>query len=73
MCRARSLVRTASGERIPLSGREGSFEVVAGSRRLAALKLMAKQKKIDADHPVPCNVLAIMTTGRVFDDPDIGP
>src|SRR6202046_4829958 len=36
---------------------KGTFEIVAGSRRLAALKLMAKQKKIDADHPVPCNVL----------------
>jgi ParB family chromosome partitioning protein len=36
---------------------KGAFEVVAGSRRLAALKLMAKQKKIEADHLVPCNVL----------------
>ena len=35
----------------------GSFEVVTGSRRLAALRLMAKAKKIEADHPVPCNVL----------------
>jgi ParB family transcriptional regulator, chromosome partitioning protein len=36
---------------------KGSFEVVAGGRRLAALKLMAKRKKIEANHPVPCNVL----------------
>ena len=36
---------------------KGTFEVVAGSRRHAALKLMAKQKKIEADHPVPCHVL----------------
>jgi hypothetical protein len=35
----------------------GQFEVVAGGRRLAALKLLAKHKEIEADHPVPCNVL----------------
>lgn len=31
-----------------------SFEVVAGKRRLAALKLLAKRRKIGRDHPVPC-------------------
>src|SRR4051812_4458530 len=36
---------------------KGQFEVVAGERRLAALKLLAKQKQIDADHPVACNPL----------------
>jgi ParB family transcriptional regulator, chromosome partitioning protein len=35
----------------------GQFEVVAGGRRLAALRLLAKHKEIEADHPVPCNVL----------------
>ncbi|WOB09716.1 MULTISPECIES: ParB/RepB/Spo0J family partition protein [Burkholderiales] len=30
------------------------FEVVAGKRRLAALKLLAKRRKIGRDHPVPC-------------------
>lgn len=30
------------------------FEVVAGKRRLAALKLLAKRRKLDKDHPVPC-------------------
>src|SRR5271156_3810275 len=34
---------------------EGLFEVVAGGRRLAALKLRAKQKQIAADYPVPCD------------------
>ena len=34
---------------------KGQFEVVAGGRRLAALALMAKQKKIAADFLVPCN------------------
>ena len=32
---------------------KGQFEVVAGGRRLAALKLMAKQKKIAFDFLVP--------------------
>jgi ParB family transcriptional regulator, chromosome partitioning protein len=31
-----------------------SFEVVAGLRRLAALKLLVKRHKLDRDHPVPC-------------------
>lgn len=30
------------------------FEVVAGKRRLAALKLLAKRRKLGKDHPVPC-------------------
>ena len=33
-----------------------TFEVVAGGRRLAALKFLAKQKKIAADHGVACDV-----------------
>jgi ParB family transcriptional regulator, chromosome partitioning protein len=38
-------------------GEDDRFEVVAGGRRLAALKLLAKQKKIAADYPVPCHAL----------------
>ncbi|MGI2228940.1 ParB N-terminal domain-containing protein [Burkholderia vietnamiensis] len=30
------------------------YEVVAGDRRLTALKLLAKKKRITADHDVPC-------------------
>ena len=37
--------------------KDGGFEVVAGGRRLAALKLLAKQKKIAPDYPVPCHAL----------------
>src|SRR3954452_15007128 len=33
-----------------------TYEVVAGSRRLAALKYLAKQKKIAADYGVACEV-----------------
>jgi ParB-like chromosome segregation protein Spo0J len=36
----------------------GTFEVVAGGRRLAALKLLAKKKALAKDAPVACNVLA---------------
>jgi len=35
----------------------GQYEVVAGGRRLAALRLLAKQKQIAADYPVPCHAL----------------
>lgn len=33
------------------------FEVVAGGRRLAALKRLAKDKRLTKDAPIPCNVL----------------
>jgi ParB family chromosome partitioning protein len=36
----------------------GKFEVVAGGRRLAALKLLAKRKTLPKDAPIGCNVLA---------------
>src|SRR3984957_1869654 len=36
----------------------GKFEVVAGGRRLAALKLLAKRKALSKDAPVGCNVLS---------------
>ena len=32
------------------------FEVLAGGRRLAALKLLVKEKKLEAGHPVPCQI-----------------
>jgi ParB family chromosome partitioning protein len=38
---------------------EGKFEVDAGGRRLAALKLLARDKVIAKDHPVACNVIAL--------------
>ncbi|CAJ0797107.1 ParB/RepB/Spo0J family partition protein [Ralstonia holmesii] len=34
------------------------YEVVAGGRRLAALKLLAKKKRIASDHDVPCLLVA---------------
>lgn len=40
------------------AGNGECYEVVAGDRRLTALKLLAKKKRIPADHPVPCLVVA---------------
>lgn len=37
----------------------GKYEVVAGGRRLAALKRLAKEMLIPKDYPVPCNVLDV--------------
>ena len=36
----------------------GSYAVVAGGRRLAAMKALAEGGVIDADHPVPCQIAA---------------
>ena len=36
----------------------GAYAVVAGGRRLAAMKALAEDGTIDADHPVPCLVAA---------------
>lgn len=38
-------------------GAKGKFEVVAGGRRLAALKLLVKQKAFAKDAEIPCRVL----------------
>jgi ParB family transcriptional regulator, chromosome partitioning protein len=35
-----------------------SFEVLGGGRRLRALTLLVKQKRLAADHPIPCVVRA---------------
>ncbi len=34
-----------------------TFEVIAGGRRLAAMKLLARRKRIDKELPIPCLVL----------------
>ena len=39
-------------------GDDGEFEVVAGGRRLGALKLLAKKRRIPEDWPVPCLLVA---------------
>ncbi|MFL6959452.1 ParB N-terminal domain-containing protein [Nocardiopsis yanglingensis] len=41
-----------------LSADGGQYEVVAGDRRLTALKLLAKKKRIAADYEVPCLLVA---------------
>ncbi|MBB2905307.1 ParB family chromosome partitioning protein [Rhizobium sp. RAS22] len=37
-------------------GKKGTYEVVAGSRRLAALRLLAKEGRLAQDAEIPCNV-----------------
>ena len=41
-----------------LSADGEAYEVVAGDRRLTALKLLAKKKRIPADYEVPCLLVA---------------
>jgi len=44
---------------------KGKFAVVAGSRRLAALKLLVKQKRMDKDAEIPCHVLDGEDAGEI--------
>lgn len=37
-------------------GKKGKYEVVAGSRRLAALRLLVKEGRLAEDAEIPCNV-----------------
>lgn len=39
-------------------GDNGQFEVVAGGRRLAALRLLVKTKRMAADTPIKCEIVA---------------
>ena len=41
------------------------FAVVAGGRRLAALKVLAEDGTLDADHPVPCKIAANGAAGEL--------
>ena len=44
---------------------KGKFEVVAGGRRLAALTILRRQKKLAKDFPVPCHVIGDADAGEV--------
>jgi ParB family chromosome partitioning protein len=46
-------------------GAGGKFEVVAGGRRLAALKLLAKKKALTAKTPIACHVLGDEDAGEI--------
>ena len=46
-------------------GSKGKFEVVAGGRRLAALKLLAKRKTIAKTAEIPCHVLNTEDAGEI--------
>jgi len=47
---------TVRPERDAEGAATGNYEVPAGGRRLAALKLLAKRKQIAKDAPIPCNL-----------------
>ncbi|RMB04986.1 ParB/RepB/Spo0J family partition protein [Eilatimonas milleporae] len=54
---AKSLFATGQQQSLKVRAFDnGRFEVIAGSRRLAAFKLLIKQKKILPTHPVACIV-----------------
>jgi ParB family transcriptional regulator, chromosome partitioning protein len=46
-------------------GAKGKFEVVAGGRRLAALKLLVKQKSLAKDAAIACHVLDTEDAGEI--------
>lgn len=47
------------------NGKSESYEVIAGGRRLQALKLLAKRRSIAKDFAVPCKVLKSGDAGNV--------
>ena len=49
----------------PAEDGAGRFAVVAGGRRLAALKALAEDGTLDADHPVPCKIAANGNAGEL--------
>lgn len=44
---------------------KGKYEVVAGGRRLAALKLLVEQKRINKDADIPCHILNTEDAGEI--------
>ena len=44
---------------------KGKYEVVAGGRRLGALKLLVKQKRMDKDADIPCHILDGEDAGEI--------
>lgn len=55
--RARGLIHNLIVFPRPLKGRHGGYEVAAGKRRLAALRLLAKRKQMPTDAAIRCRVV----------------
>jgi len=55
---AHGLLENLVVSKAPPKGEEPRYDVAAGGRRLAALKLLARRKKIARDHAVPCQLRA---------------
>lgn len=47
-----------AGSPARVDGVSGQYEVVAGDRRLSALKLLVQKKRVPVDHNVPCLLVA---------------
>ncbi|MBL8255973.1 MAG: ParB/RepB/Spo0J family partition protein [Pseudoxanthomonas mexicana] len=55
--KARGLIHNLTVVPRPREAKRSGFEVVAGKRRLAALRLLAKRKALPCDAPVECRVV----------------
>lgn len=55
--KARGLIHNLTVTPRPREAKRAGFEVVAGKRRLAALRLLAKRKELAANVPVDCRVV----------------
>lgn len=55
--KARGLIHNLTVVPRPREAKRSGFEVVAGKRRLAALRLLAKRKALPCDSPVECRVV----------------
>lgn len=54
---AHGLLQNLTVRQIAGAGHD-TYEVVAGGRRLAAMRLLARRKRVEKDVPVPCRILA---------------
>ena len=50
---------------VVVPGEDSEFHVVAGDRRFAALRLLAKQGRIPTAFPVPCRIITSSSANRI--------
>ncbi len=55
--KAHGLLQNLTVRETSSNGKEKRYQVIAGGRRLQALNLLAKRRKIDKDYLVPCRIL----------------
>ncbi|MBI4031645.1 MAG: ParB N-terminal domain-containing protein [Proteobacteria bacterium] len=70
---AHGLLQSLVVKEAPARGKaKGKYQIVAGQRRFMALSQLAKRGAIEADHPVPCQVIVFMFhehAGEAFAEP----